>query len=965
MKQNFKKLLSCAMALVMVASSITVTNTMAKGDELTTAQMVASASYNLAKGKVITANPSRQEGSEEALSDGDLTSNHAATTFGTAGTYYEIDLGAAYDASTIDQIVVQYKEYNTGDIPTKGYKIQYSTDSVNFTDVKVVSATDFASQVTDKDNLLEIQDVSDATGGVRYIRLFYPDSYSYGIQAREIAVLDTDLNAQTIQIEKCDDAAAITVESTDYNTITYSITAGENQEDYVYMVYLNETTKIGHAVLAGQEYTVGGIIAGAHTIKVIAVYNGKMSEGIDSDPILVSDISSLITSSKNISNKNNNPLASVVEVSAFYEGHTLTTAQIALDGKKDTGEGSNVSLRTASGSSKYIVVDLGDYYTPSEMDRLLLAYTNASTYAATTKVEFSLDNISYTVVGNSTGYQYSTGTPVNSVIFDSIDDYTEKAVRYVKITLLDGVSNWGYVVNEISIVANTDAPTTVGSNIPEAAGVTVDVSKLETVKYTITASEEQEDATYIVKLGDEIVNAAAKADTEYVIKNVAAGTYALKVCTLEDGWQSKGITENVTVDGYVNYIISSLNLAYRNAHPNVTATADNDNYGDNYLTGSQDISAGVGALNNGSYTDHAHHTGYLQSRPDNDEITIDYDLGQDYAPTDIHSIIALYENTAHAATEYEVLFSGDGEEFEQVLYIKDAKFETFANNAMLNDVVDVSEYTQETVRYVKYHIITGNYGRHYNGDGSINWGSSGYHLCELAVMGEDSILPDKVSGLVVTSPEFNKLVINWEDVKDQDVVYRVYLNGSPLGNDIVPGVQTAEFTIGAGSYVVQVATVKGELIVISGEVSVKVETETTTPKPTTPKPTTPAPTTPKPTTPSHVTQNPTVAPTQQAPTVAVEEEPIAITKIKKAQVGKKRVTLKLKKISGAKGYEIQYSLKKKMKKVTTITANKVKIVIKKLKKGKKYYFKARAYKEVNGVKVYGEWSKVKVSKKVK
>ena len=53
--------------------------------------MVSSAEYNLALGKSITAHPSRAEGSESALSDGKFDGQHAATTFGTEGTYYLID----------------------------------------------------------------------------------------------------------------------------------------------------------------------------------------------------------------------------------------------------------------------------------------------------------------------------------------------------------------------------------------------------------------------------------------------------------------------------------------------------------------------------------------------------------------------------------------------------------------------------------------------------------------------------------------------------------------------------------------------------------------------------------------------------------------------------------------------------------------------------------------------------------
>lgn len=965
MKKNLKKFLSCVMSLVMVISSVTITSTVAKGDA-TTEEMVVSGIYNLALGKTITANPTKQEGDDAALSDGDLDGQHAATTFATTGTYFQIDLGAIYDATTIDQIVVKYKENSDGDTPTKGYQIQYSTNGLDFTTVKEVDGATVKDACTNN-NLLEVQEMELTEGAVRYVRLYYPDSYTWGIQAREIAVLDVNGDVKTVEVEKCEKAAGVVVTSPDYNTLTYNITAGENQEGYKYIVYLDDKQLVGNGVDAGVDYTVTDVTAGYHTIKVISAYNGLASDPIYGEYMDVIDISSLISSSKNVSNKNVNNLASVVGVSGFYDEHSITTAQVALDGKIEIGEGNDKALRTAEGSPQYIVIDLGDYYTPSEMDKVLIGYSNNRTYAATTKIEFSLDNVTYETVGESTGFECvvdGSTAALNSVKVDATD-YTQAAVRYVKVTLSDGASGWGYVVNEISLIANTDEPTIMGSNIPEAADILINTEVLETVKYTIVAGENQEGLTYVVSLGEKIVNNSAVAGTEYVLEGVEAGTHTLKVCTLQDGWQSKGITKSATVDGYTSYIKDTLNLALKTEHPNVTATCDNDNLSPNYLQGSQDISAGIDAINDGIYDNYSHHSGYLQTRPDSSEANVIYDLGRDYLPTDIHSVVAMYENNNHRATEYEILFSADGINYEQVFYVKDAKYSKF-----MSDLVDVSNYTQDTVRYVKYHIINGNYIKHYNDDGSVHYGSSGYHLCELAVMGKTSLMPEKVEGLVVESPTYNKVVVKWVDSADPDMAYRVYVNGSVISSDIPAGVQTFDFIISAGTYNVSVAGVKNEFAGIRNTASVSVEAETTTPKPTTqpqttPKPTTQTTTTPKPTTPNPTvtqTQTTTVAPTQPTTT---ETKKIGKTKIQKAKVGKRKVSLKLKKVQGAKGYRIKYATNKKFKKAKTKMTKNVNVVIKKLRKGKKYYFKAQAYKLVKGKKRYGAWSNVKVSKKVK
>lgn len=68
-------------------------------------------------------------------------------------------------------------------------------------------------------------------------------------------------------------------------------------------------------------------------------------------------------------------------------------------------------------------------------------------------------------------------------------------------------------------------------------------------------------------------------------------------------------------------------------------------------------------------------------------------------------------------------------------------------------------------------------------------------------------------------------------------------------------------------------------------------------------------------------------------------------------------------VDAADGYQIQYSYKKGFKKqVKTVNVNKASKsskVIKKMKVGKKVYVKVRAFQNVNGQKVYGNFSKVK------
>ena len=68
-------------------------------------------------------------------------------------------------------------------------------------------------------------------------------------------------------------------------------------------------------------------------------------------------------------------------------------------------------------------------------------------------------------------------------------------------------------------------------------------------------------------------------------------------------------------------------------------------------------------------------------------------------------------------------------------------------------------------------------------------------------------------------------------------------------------------------------------------------------------------------------------------------------------------------MGGASGYQIQAALDRKFtkgKKSFLITKGKTtKKTIRKLKRGRKYYVRIRAYKTVKGKKHYGSWSKVK------
>lgn len=108
------------------------------------------------------------------------------------------------------------------------------------------------------------------------------------------------------------------------------------------------------------------------------------------------------------------------------------------------------------------------------------------------------------------------------------------------------------------------------------------------------------------------------------------------------------------------------------------------------------------------------------------------------------------------------------------------------------------------------------------------------------------------------------------------------------------------------------------------------------------------------------TTQPTTKPSTTKNTETVKPKK---TSIKKLSKGKKKFTVTWAKVSGVKGYQIQYSSDKKFKKnnksVTVTKQKTTKATVKKLKSKKKYYVRVRTYKTVNGKKIYSSWSKVK------
>ena len=496
---------------------------------ITVEEMVADGQFNIGLGKNVVALPNKQNGeggSESDITDGNFEGKHIATAFATTGTSYTLDLGDAYDSATIDKLVVKYKENNGGDTPVNGYEIQYSTNGVDFETVKKVTG-DSVKDACENKNCVDTQDMTGVTGAVRYIRFYYPEAYTWGVQVREIAALSTDKNAKKAELQYCDDPAEVTVKSDKYCQITYTIKAGENQDDYKYMVYLNNNL-VGDRVTAGT-YTIDNLDAGTYTVKVVSYYNKLTSKGISKE-VKVDDgsLKDYINTVRNISK------GAKITVDKVYEGEGNQDVSSLTDGIVSDNNG--VCVHTEHGAQTATInMDLGENYLISNIEEFLIAFKADNTYAKTYTVEFSADGQNFQEMINVKDAKYK------DVMENKIDPstYNYDTVRYVRVKLNDGSYSWGYQISEAAIMG-TDIYMPV-----EPEGLVVESPTYNTVTVTWTGADNGQ--IYWVYIDGKVKDMNLASAGTYTYNNINAGTHIVKVTSRLNGIESKGVTKEVVV----------------------------------------------------------------------------------------------------------------------------------------------------------------------------------------------------------------------------------------------------------------------------------------------------------------------------------------------------------------------------------------------------------------------------------
>lgn len=807
MNKMLKRFLSIVLSLVMVVTSFTVNNVITKAATLD--EQVADTNYNLALNKKTDVYPGIGQGVKTALNDGILGTAQCAISkpgWGYEGagkpSYAVIDLGVCYDASTLDQILVQYKDRNANDtVVSRTYKIEYSIDRINYYDAvsekKVYADDDTTEDVLKLDeNRCTADDVSSVEGKVRYVRVYYPETAGYGMQITEIAIFAG--NPQTISVEKCAKAESVIAESKDYNSVSYTIAAGTDQTaDYRYNVFL-DGYPIGKGVEAGKEYTVNGITSGTCNIEVVSVYDEKFSDEVTTS-VVVKDLSDMFSSKKNVASTVNNKEAKIISVDEPYnDSFTLEKAQLAINGVFESGE--NQAIKTIGTKDGVFIIDLGANYKASEFDSVALGFASNGTYASDYKVEFSADNEMFFLVGNVSGYTYSNDAKINSGKLN-ISDYKEEvaneAVRYVKVTLTGRTTGWGYCLNEVAITLNVDVEDATIVDAVEIAppkSVTAVSEAYNTITATVAAAEEHDDYTYEVILGD-IIKEVLPGE-EVTFENVMAGTYTVTARSVDsEGNRSKVVKSNeVSVENswiYEQTKADGTDMNQARLFPDTITDENNDIYynyvSKAYLGLSAEASSKNGGNEAGRAIDNNGGTSW-ESEHGKDPQYITVNLGNVYSVKELDMVW----QTAQAKDFY-VEVSTDGEVWKKVAMINDAVTTAIDNRIdkiILKDAVDA--------QFVR---ITGTARIN-------NWG---YNIYEIAVYGPDEeITILNPSGFTAEATQFKGVIqynITASEGQEEDCLYNVYLDGVLIKENVPAGEGTIEDLV-TGTYDVTVKTTK-------------------------------------------------------------------------------------------------------------------------------------------------------------
>lgn len=655
--------------------------------------------------------------------------------------------------------------------------------------------------------------------------------------------------------------------------------------------------------------------------------------------------------------KYNLALGKLASVSSIWKGEGSETTGVLTDGNLN----SNFVRTDKNTGSEYVLIDLGANYNTEGIDVVGIQFVNPLTYCGNYKVALSDTGIDFVDVDQFKGMTYESSE--DGLFKLPLKDYSNKlkTTRYIKITL-EGDAPYGFQIREVAVLSTEmKAKEVETEHCDDPANFVVTAETPLQIDYEIIADKGQNGYQYFIFLdgvkATDLMNAGKGS-----IKTTA-GKHTIKAVAYYDGKLSAGISRSVVVDdgSLRDYVNTDRNLA-KGAKVEV-----------------KDIYTKEGSDDPQKLTDGDINGEQVETVWGVDDATITLTMENAVLAKDVEEVLLAFVNNATYAKKITIQFSKDGNKYETVAT------ETGVTYAAPVEVkVDTSKYTQGDVQYVRIQFADKVAGY-------------GYQLREIAVMGTaDKFMPKEPYGLSLTSPEDGAIQVSFQGDNSNGETYRIYIDDEIKDMNLANAGTKLYTALDGGSHTVKVTSVLNgiESKGITGKISIKegekpteidsddgiddrpiVTQEITTNKGGSSVETTTnkggssvETTTNKGGSSEETTTNKGGAITPPKTTVVSVKAPgkAKIKKIKAKKKSAKKVKLTLKKITGAKGYQVAiYKTKKNAKKnkkallKKIVKKTKVTIKSKKLKNKKKLFARARAYKLNGKTKVYGTWSGIK------
>ena len=532
---------------------------------------------NLAYQKTATGGPTWREGNASQLTDGvaNLWDNYGGITVENGNTgYFDVDLGQSYSAASIDAVVVWWRTGDTNFYPASGYKIQFSSGAA-YTTVAEATADSFPEDRNtawaDGAQMMVpvVIDKEAVQGNVQTVRIYVDSNVAYGAQVAEIAVISENPQGP-VEVAPAADAAGVTVSSENLGEIKFNITAGENQEGYTYLVYLDDATDpVMSNCLAGTDYTITGVASGSHTIKVVSYYNGGVSDGIVSDAVTVKTVlDDVIDPAKNFA------------LNKEWALHGGTSAEGNGSVTNGVISGTEYATPTKGTEGVWFTVDLGEEVDASLINNVYVWYRIMTggcwpeqegqlIQYSTTNEEDSWTTVATVTQDDFNSQRNAQGAAPFSIVAD-VSATEVETVRYIRIYYPASVA-YGAQVTEIAVFGEvpesmipetTEAPTTTGetttapivSTLPAPAGLAHAPAGDGSLPYYFAWQAVEGAASYNVYINGTLVKSetGASYDGAEYFATAAAGEYIIEVAAVDtNGAEGEKASVSFTKEGEV------------------------------------------------------------------------------------------------------------------------------------------------------------------------------------------------------------------------------------------------------------------------------------------------------------------------------------------------------------------------------------------------------------------------------